>query len=57
MRGVFAKEDIMKGEKILFVPDNLILSLEKGKESPLGKLMTEKKFLPNGMTMHAILNL
>jgi len=31
MRGMFAKRDIKKGETMLFVPDHLVLSLEKSK--------------------------
>ena len=35
MRGVFAKEDIKKGETLLFVPDRILLSLEKAMDTPL----------------------
>lgn len=42
MRGMFAKEDIKKGETLLFVPDPLLLSIERGLDTPLGKPMKEK---------------
>ena len=37
MRGVYAKQDIKKGETVLFVKDEIIISLEKAKASPIGK--------------------
>lgn len=53
MRGMFAKRDIKKGEAMLFVPDDLVMSLEKGKESYFGKIMTEKKLVPGGYRLNA----
>lgn len=53
MRGMFAKRDIKKGEVMLFVPDKLVMSLEKGKESYFGKIMTEKKLVPGGFRLNA----
>ena len=53
MRGMFAKEDIKRGETMLFVPDHLILSLERGKGTPIGKIMTEKKLVPKGYRLNA----
>ena len=50
---MFATRDIKKGETMLFVPDHLVLSLEKGKESELGKLMTEKRLVPGGYRLNA----
>lgn len=38
---------------MLFVPDHLVMSLEKGKESVLGKIMTEKKLVPGGYRLNA----
>lgn len=53
MRGMFAKRDLKKGEIFLYIPDHLIMSLEKGKETELGKLMTEKKLVPGGYRLNA----
>lgn len=52
-RGVYALEDIKKGEEMLYVPDHLVLSLEKSKESRLGKLMTEKRLVPGGYRLNS----
>ena len=52
-RGVYALKDIKKGEEMLFVPDHLILSLEKSKESRLGKQMTEKRLVPGGYRLNS----
>jgi hypothetical protein len=30
-RGIYAKADIAKGEEMLFVPDHLVMSMEKAK--------------------------
>ena len=43
MRGIFAKEQIKKGETVLFVKDDIIISLDKAKNSPIGKELIEKK--------------
>ena len=53
MRGMFASRDVKKGEILLFVSDHLVLSLEKGKESHLGKIMTEKKLVPGGSRLNS----
>lgn len=52
-RGVYALEDIKKGEEMLYVPDHLVLSLEKSKETRLGKLMTEKRLVPGGYRLNS----
>lgn len=52
-RGVYALEDIKKGDEMLFVPDHLILSLEKSKETHLGKQMTEKRLVPGGYRLNS----
>jgi hypothetical protein len=41
-RGVHASRDITKGETILYVPKNQIISLEMAMASPIGKKMYEK---------------
>ena len=41
-RGVHAARDIKKGETILFVPKEQIITLEMAFASPVGKLMYEK---------------
>lgn len=41
-RGVHAARDIKKGETILFVPKDQIITLEMAFASPVGKLMFEK---------------
>ena len=41
-RGVHALRDIKMGEQILFVPLNLLITLEMSFKSPLGRLMYEK---------------
>ena len=46
MRGMYATSDIKKDETIMFIPDHIILSLEKGIASPLGQLMANKNLLP-----------
>ena len=45
MRGVYAVDDVKKGETILYVPDKLMNSLDKGLESPFGKMLIEKKLV------------
>ena len=35
-RGIYATDDIKKGEEMLFVPDHLVMSMEKAKASRLG---------------------
>ena len=46
MRGLYAFEDVKKGETMIYVPDKLIHTLEKGLESPFGKKLVEKKLVP-----------
>lgn len=41
-RGVHAARDIKKGEIILYVPKDLIITLELAFASPIGKKMYEK---------------
>jgi hypothetical protein len=41
-RGVHASQDIKIGEQILFVPRNLLITLEMAYKTPIGKLMYEK---------------
>jgi len=41
-RGVHAARDIKKGETILYVPKNMIITLEMAMSSPVGKKMYEK---------------
>ena len=52
-RGIYAKADIKKGEEMLFVPDHLILSMEKAKLTPLGQKMTEKRLVPGGYRLNS----
>jgi len=42
-RGVHAKEEIKKGDTVLFVPHDTIVTLDLAKESPLGKYMVENE--------------
>ena len=35
-RGVHASQDIKKGEQVIFIPNDLILTLEDAKQTPLG---------------------
>lgn len=53
MRGMYAVKDIKKGETMLFVPDHLLLSLQRGLGTPLGKIMTEKRLVPGGFRLNA----
>lgn len=53
MRGMYATSDIKNLERILFVPDHLIVTLDMALESPLGKLMDEKKLTPGGYRLNA----
>ena len=41
-RGVHAARDIKKGETILYVPKDMIITLEMAFASPVGKKMYEK---------------
>lgn len=43
-RGVHASRDIKKGETILYVPKNQIITLEMAMESPIGALMKARNF-------------
>ena len=36
MRGMFAKTEIKKNDIILYVPENLITTIEKAEKSPMG---------------------
>ena len=36
MRGVFAKNDVKKDEILLFVPEKIIITLEKARNTPFG---------------------
>ena len=53
MRGMYAVEAVKKGETLLFVPDHLILSLERGLDTKIGKLLTEKRLIPGGFRLNA----
>ena len=53
MRGMYAVEAVKKGETLLYVPDHLLLSLQRGLNTPLGKIMTEKKLVPGGYRLNA----
>ena len=48
MRGVYAKTDFEEGKTLLYVPDHLVMSVEKAKKSYFGKIMTERKLVPGG---------
>ena len=39
MRGIFAKRDIKKGETLVFIPNDLVMSLDDSKKSEFGALM------------------
>ena len=41
-RGVHAARDIKKGETVLYIPKEQIITLEMAMESPVGKKMYEK---------------
>ena len=43
-RGVHAARNIRKGETILYVPKNEIITLEMAMESPIGSLMAARNF-------------
>ncbi len=43
-RGVHAARKIKKGETILYVPKNEIITLEMAMESPIGALMAARNF-------------
>ena len=53
MRGIFATKDIKKDEEILFVPNEIILTIKRAKETDLGKLMNEKKLVPGGKILNS----
>ena len=53
MRGIYAVEAVKKGETLLYVPDHLLLSLQMGLNSPLGKIMTEKRLVPGGFRLNS----
>ena len=37
MRGIFAKVDIKEGETLLFVPEKVVVTIDKGISTPFGK--------------------
>ena len=43
-RGVHAARNIKKGETILYVPKNEIITLEMAMEAPIGSLMAARNF-------------
>ena len=43
-RGVHASRDIKKGETVLYVPKNQIITLEMAMTSPIGSLMAARGF-------------
>jgi len=43
-RGVHAARNIKKGETILYVPKQEIITLEMAMESPIGALMAKRNF-------------
>ena len=43
-RGIHAKQHIKKGETILYVPKEEIITLEMAMESPIGSLMAARGF-------------
>ena len=53
MRGIFATKDIPKGETLLFVPDHLIMSLDKSKKSAIGSLMVEEGLVSKEYELNA----
>ncbi len=53
-RGIVAKEDIAKGENIIFVPLNGMITLRTAKSGVIGKKLAEKKvglIYPNNSTL------
>ena len=48
MRGMFAARDIKKGKTLLFVPNNLILSVDKSFQSEIGQIMKQKNLIKGG---------
>ena len=58
MRTVLAKSDIKKGERLLFIPYDNIITMEKAKSSPIGSQMDEKDLVPGGYRLnHAAVSL
>ena len=52
MRGIFANQDIAKGETLLFVKIDQIITLNRAKRSPIGRLICDSNLQPgreNGM--------
>ena len=37
MRGMYAKKDLKKDEMLLFVPEHLVVTLDKAESTPMGK--------------------
>ena len=50
MRGVFAAKDFKEGDTLVYVPDHLVVTLQKAKESPYGKIMSAKRLVPGKKT-------
>ena len=46
MRGVFAKCDIKKDEILLFIPEKIIISLEKARNTPIGLKLQNQGVIP-----------
>lgn len=46
MRGMYASKNIEKSETILFIPDHLIFTVEKGIETEIGQLMQMRDLVP-----------
>lgn len=43
---MYASRDIKKDETIMFIPDHLIFTIEKGIDTELGQLMKKNNLLP-----------
>ena len=46
MRGIIANQDISKGETLIFVKIDQIITIDRAKRSPIGQLMCDKKLIP-----------
>jgi len=45
MRGIFAKEDINQGETLLFVPEKVIVTMDKAISTPFGKEIMKQELV------------
>jgi len=45
MRGIFAKVDIKVGETLLFVPEKIVVTLEKAISTPFGKEIISQELI------------